>query len=171
VRSRDLQYYSDGSWHYDVMGDFSRIRRQQAFFRAVIDQADHEFPNVFAINDFLGAATRALKVDSGFSSSLIRSLATQYRGVASGRLKSDVLVDSEAVLNGSDILLPDWKRDGGLVHRFLAEGATPPAAGHSSVTTSTHPANTTVPQVTGTTSVPVIDNAKHYPEPWNPVPC
>jgi hypothetical protein len=26
-------------------------------------------------------------------------------------------------------------------------------------------------QITGTTTVPIVDNAKNYPEPWNPVPC
>jgi len=57
VRSRDLYYYSHGQWHYDGNGDFSRIRRQQAFFHAVIRRANSEITNPIAISNFLGAAT------------------------------------------------------------------------------------------------------------------
>ena len=35
VRSRHLYYYQDGGWYYDGLSDFSRIQRQDAFFRAI----------------------------------------------------------------------------------------------------------------------------------------
>jgi LCP family protein required for cell wall assembly len=172
VRSRDLWYYAHGQWNYDGMGDYSRIRRQQAFFHAVINQADAEFPNVLAIDRFISAATHAFAVDSGFSSGLMRDLAMQYRGVASSHLDTNVLVNTEAVYQGADILLPVWRTDRLLVDHFLSFGTTP-VAGHASTspTTSTSTTSTTTLPVTGTTSVPVVDNSKNYPEPWNPVPC
>jgi LCP family protein required for cell wall assembly len=174
VRSRDLWYYAHGQWNYDGMGDYSRIRRQQAFFHAVINQADAEFPNVLAIDRFISAATHAFAVDSGFSSGLMRDLALQYRGVASSHLDTNVLVNTEAVYQGADILLPVWRTDRLAVDHFLSFGTTP-VAGHTSTstspTTSTSTTTTTTLPVTGTTSVPVVDNSKNYPEPWNPVPC
>jgi len=35
VRSRNLQYELKGVWYNDYGSDFTRIRNQQAFFRAV----------------------------------------------------------------------------------------------------------------------------------------
>ncbi len=51
VRSRDLYYFKRGQWHYDGNGDFSRIRRQQAFFHAVIRRANSEITNPIAISN------------------------------------------------------------------------------------------------------------------------
>jgi len=76
----------------------------------------------------------------------------------------------EAVYNGSDILLPDPKLDTRMVAKFLAFGS-PRQKKSSKATSSTTAPTTTSLAVTGTTSVPVIDNAKNYPEPWNPTAC
>ena len=38
VRARHLYYMQDGYWNYDGQSDFSRIQRQDAFFRAVLDK-------------------------------------------------------------------------------------------------------------------------------------
>ena len=40
VRSRDLQYETPSGWQSDVQGDFSRIRRQDAFFQALLSKAN-----------------------------------------------------------------------------------------------------------------------------------
>lgn len=170
VRSRDLYYYSHGQWHYDGNGDFSRIRRQQAFFHAVIRRANSEITNPIAISNFLGAATHDLVVDKSFSSSEIRNLGLGFRGVAAGSLLTEVMPTREAVYNGSDILLPDPKLDTRMVAKFLAFGS-PRQKKSSKATSSTTAPTTTSLAVTGTTSVPVIDNAKNYPEPWNPTAC
>ena len=49
------------------MSDWSRIQRQQAFFHAVLNKANSEFPNLLAMNNFLQATASDLQVDSGFS--------------------------------------------------------------------------------------------------------
>ncbi len=56
VRSRDLQYETPSGWQYDVQGDFSRIRRQDAFFQSLISKANGASP--FTLNDFLTAAQK-----------------------------------------------------------------------------------------------------------------
>ena len=86
VRSRHLYYFESGSWHYDGMSDWSRIQRQQAFFHALLNKANSEFPNLLAINDFLQATANDLKVDSGFSSHEMISLGLKFRGTASSEL-------------------------------------------------------------------------------------
>ena len=42
VRSRHLYYYENGTWNADVQSDFSRIQRQDVFFRAMINRAASE---------------------------------------------------------------------------------------------------------------------------------
>jgi LCP family protein required for cell wall assembly len=173
VRSRDLYYEVDGQWEYDGLGDLSRIRRQQAFFHAVILKADTE-DNPLAINAFVGDAVHDVQLDSTFTPSGLLHLALEFRGIASANLSTEVLPTSGAVYNGSDILLPVWNLDNAMIKQFLAFGNTPPSkSGSTSSTSSTTSTTTTTTSlaVTGTTTVPIIDNSKNYPEPWNPVPC
>jgi LCP family protein required for cell wall assembly len=179
VRSRDLWYYTDGQWNYDGLGDLSRIRRQQAFFHAVIKRADSEH-NPLSLNSFLQDAVRNVQVDSLFSTGEIESLAIQFRGVASAALSTQVLPTSGAVYDGADVLLPVQKDDTPMIRGFLAFGTKSSAkpgtssstsSTSSSSTTSTSTTTTTSLAVTGTTTVPIIDTSKNYPEPWDPAPC
>lgn len=171
VRSRDTYYFSRGQWNYDGNGDFSRIRRQQAFFHAVIQRANSEITNPIAINDFIGAATHDLVVDNNFSGSEIRSLGLEYRGIAEGALKTEVLPTNEAVYDGADILLPDTKLDARTIRKFLAFGGPRHTKAPSSASSTTGPTTTSSLPITGTTSAAVIDSPKNYPEPWNPRAC
>jgi LCP family protein required for cell wall assembly len=158
VRSRDLYYYANGQWNVDGLGDLSRIRRQESFFHAIIDKADSD-RNPIQINDFIQNAVRNIEIDPGLKSNLL-NLALTFRGVASANLHTEVMPTSGAVYNGADILL-------------LTIGTTKAKSttGSTSPTTSTSTTTTTSLAVTGTTTVPIVDNAKNYPEPWNPVPC
>ncbi len=176
VRSRDLYYYADGQWNYDGLGDLSRIRRQQAFFHAVIKRADTDL-NPISLNSFLQTAVKNVTVDRALSTSEIRNLALGFRGVATGALSTEVLPTSGAVYDGSDILLPVPRYDTPMIRDFLAFGvkASAKAGATSSTsstsTTSTSTTTTTSLAVTGTTTVPIIDTSKNYPEPWDPTPC
>lgn len=171
VRSRDLYYYANGQWNVDGLGDLSRIRRQESFFHAIIDKADSD-RNPIQINDFIENAVRNIEVDPTLRSNLL-NLGLTFRGVSSSSLHSEVMPTSGAVYNGADILLPVWKLDNAMVASFLKIGLTKPKSttGSTSPTTSTSTTTTTSLAVTGTTTVPIVDNAKNYPEPWNPVPC
>ena len=105
VRSRHLYYFKDGAWQYDGMSDWSRIQRQQAFFHAVVNKADSEFPNLLAIRDFLQATANDLQVDAGFSSREMLSLGLKFRGVASANLATEVLPTTPTTIDGNDVVL------------------------------------------------------------------
>ena len=138
---------------------------------AIIDKADSD-RNPIQINDFIENAVGNIEVDPTLKGNLLH-LALTFRGVSSSSLHTEVMPTSGAVYNGADILLPVWKLDNAIVASFLKIGTTKatPTTGSTSSTTSTSTTTTTSLAVTGTTTVPIVDNAKNYPEPWNPVPC
>ena len=179
VRSRHLYYFQSGSWHYDGMSDWSRIQRQQAFFHALLNKANGEFPNLFAINSFLRATASDLQVDSGFTSREMISLGLKFRGVASSNLTTEVLPTSATTINGNDVLLAAQPYAKEMISSFLAFGAP---SGTTTTSGKAKPATASVDQATTTTTSDVtaattpgsgviFDNPKALPEPWNPKPC
>jgi LCP family protein required for cell wall assembly len=175
VRSRDLSYYANGQWNYDGLGDLSRVRRQAAFFHAVINRI-HQIWNPFDLNNFIGDIVPDITVDSGFKSQLV-SLANEFHGIASQSLQTEVLPTRGAVIGGADVLLPVPSYDNLMIKSFLRLG-TPKAStggsaggGSASTTPTTSPAPPTTVYVTGTTTPIIFDTSKNYPEPWNPTPC
>ncbi len=105
VRSRHLYYFEKGSWHYDGLSDWSRIRRQQAFFHALLDRVHSVVPNVFRLNSFLNATVDDLNVDSAFKSSELISLGLKYHSLTESQLRSVVLPTSPEVIDGQDALV------------------------------------------------------------------
>ena len=83
VRSREYQYYLNGSWHYQLFpeSDLARIQRQQSFAKDLARKAKSKFgpTNLLVLNDLIGSITRNLTVDKTFSNSLLLSLAQDYR--------------------------------------------------------------------------------------------
>jgi LCP family protein required for cell wall assembly len=180
VRSRHLYYFKAGSWNYDGMSDWSRIQRQQAFFHAVLNKANGEFPNLFAINSFLQATANDLQVDSGLTGREMLSLGLKFRGIASSGLDTAVLPTTATTIDGNDVLLAAQPYAQKLISSFLAFGSTAGTAG-TSTSTSYSPSSstgtaaaTTASEMTQTTvpqSQVVFDNPESLPEPWNPKPC
>ncbi len=80
VRSRDLQYETSSGWQSDVQGDFSRIRRQDAFFQALISKARSASP--FTLNNLVSAAQKNnnVSIDQTWSGSALLSLVNQFQG-------------------------------------------------------------------------------------------
>jgi len=175
VRSRHLYYLKNGAWNYDGMSDWSRIQRQQAFFRAVINKVNGEFPNVVAMIAFLRATAHDLSVDKGFTAHEMISLGLRFRGVAAGQLMTRVLPTHGIYIDGNAVLIAAQPYAKRLVASFLSLGAPPKSGGPgASATSSTHPGPSTTAPI-ATTTVPadqvVFDNSKTLPEPWNPKPC
>ena len=137
VRSRHLYYFKDGAWNYDGMSDWSRIQRQQAFFHALLNKANGEFPNLLAINNFLRATASDLQVDSGLTSSEMISLAMHFRGVASGSLVTAVLPTSGTYIDGNAVLLAAQPYAHQVISKFLAVGSDPAVTGTSARATTT----------------------------------
>jgi LCP family protein required for cell wall assembly len=172
VRSRHLYYYKDHAWHYDGASDWSRIRRQQAFFHALIDRVHAVFPDVFQLNSFLGATVSDLTVDSGLSSGQMISLAYHFHSLGGSNLVTTVLPTSAVTIDGQDALSAAKPYATQTIDRFLALGVAPTAS-HAKSTTS-RPSGSKSTATTPTTTVPagvITDTPQSLPEPWNPSPC
>jgi LCP family protein required for cell wall assembly len=107
VRSRHLQYMnSNGYWEYDGLSDFSRIQRQDAFFRAVLAKVNTSVTNPFAINGFISAAVGNLTIDDTLTKSDLFHLATEFRGLSGPRLITETLPTvGYDTSGGADVLL------------------------------------------------------------------
>jgi LCP family protein required for cell wall assembly len=157
VRSRHLYYYSDGHWHYDGMSDFSRIKRQQAFFHALLDRIHSVVPDVFRLNSFVDAAVHDIAVDSTFSPGEMLALAWRYHSLSVSNLHTSTLPVSEAIIDGQDALLP-IPEDKTVVAAFLSGNVRSFAAALGGSPT---------PVLTSSSVV----NPNALREPWNPQPC
>ena len=92
VRSRHLYYMSpSGYWEYDGLSDFSRIQRQDSFFRAVLAKLNQSITNPFTINSFIGAAVGNLTIDDTLSQGDLFHIAQDFRGLASSHLVTETL--------------------------------------------------------------------------------
>jgi len=92
VRSRHLYYMGpNGYWEYDGESDFSRIQRQDAFFRAVLAKVNASITNPLAINSFIGATVGNLTIDDKLSQGDLFGLANDFRGLPSSHLITETL--------------------------------------------------------------------------------
>ncbi|MGO8876230.1 MAG: LCP family protein [Acidimicrobiales bacterium] len=169
VRSRHLYYYKGHSWSYDGASDWSRIRRQQAFFHALLNKVHGVFPNVFKLNSFLGATVSDLIIDSSFSSGQLISLGLKYHSLSESHLVTTVLPTYSQVIDGQDALLAAEPYANQVIGHFLAAGT--PKNGSSSSSSSPSSSHATTTGATVPASDVVTDTPQSLPEPWNPVPC
>lgn len=169
VRSRHLYYFEKGSWHYDGLSDWSRIRRQQAFFHALLDRVHSVVPNVFRLNSFLNATVADLHVDSALASSELISLGLRYHSLTQSKLLSVVLPTTSEVIDGQDALVAAKPYSSQTIARFLSFGTAAAAGSKSSA--ASHPSRTTTPARRSPPPGVVTDTPQSLPEPWNPTPC
>jgi LCP family protein required for cell wall assembly len=153
VRSREYQYYLDGSWHYQMVpeSDLARIQRQQAFVKLALKKAEQVGPtNPFALNDVLSGVTSSLTVDSGFSSSTLINLALDMRhsNVAGIPTWTYPTVNSTEIPGALD---PVASEDQQVIQDFLSYGApvTKTAAGATPGTPTIQRSSITVDVLNG----------------------
>jgi LCP family protein required for cell wall assembly len=158
VRSRHLFYLIGRVWHYDGQSDFSRIKRQQAFFHALLDRVHQVVPNVFRLSSFVGATVGGLAVDSGYSSSEMINIGWDYHSLGQSDLFTSLLPTTESVIDGEDVLLPAKSNDEVVISAFLAGNV---GTFQSALGLAPH-------RVYLTQSSVVTGN---FEEPWNPLPC
>ncbi|HEX3946288.1 MAG TPA: LCP family protein, partial [Acidimicrobiales bacterium] len=80
ARSRHFQYYEDGEWHSDPTGDYGRIKRQDAFLRALIDKAKSSY-NPLKLNAFLGSIPQGVTIDDALTLNDMVGLAEAFHGI------------------------------------------------------------------------------------------
>jgi polyisoprenyl-teichoic acid--peptidoglycan teichoic acid transferase len=82
VRSREYQYYLNGSWQYQLVpeSDLARIQRQQDFVKLAIKKAEAVGPtDPLALNAVVSGVASSLAIDNTFTNSLMLTLAKVLR--------------------------------------------------------------------------------------------
>jgi LCP family protein required for cell wall assembly len=133
VRSREYQYYLDGSWQYQLVpeSDLARIQRQQDFIKLAIKKAEQVAPtNPIALNSVVAGITGSLTVDDNFSTSLMLSLARVVRHANAAGIPEWTYptVNSTAVPGALD---PVPSADQQMIQQFLGYGLPPAKSGAS----------------------------------------
>jgi LCP family protein required for cell wall assembly len=143
VRARHLYYMQDGYWQYDGQSDFSRIQRQDAFFRAVLDKLASVGLSPLTINAFIGAAVGNLTIDDTLSKGNLFDLATEFRGLPSSHFVTETLPTTGYVTDGgAQVLQMAQPYAQNTVNTFNAIGAPAPrpaasgSRGHATTTTA-----------------------------------
>ena len=131
VRARHLYYQKDGEWVYDGQSDFSRIQRQDAFFRAVLQKLNASITNPIAINSFIGAAVSNLTIDDTMSESDLFHLAEELHGLPESSLHTETLPTYSFTTSGGAAVLGEaqpYAND--MVLGFNLAGTSPPPPDH-----------------------------------------
>jgi LCP family protein required for cell wall assembly len=144
VRARHLQYINkNGYWEYDGLSDFSRIQRQDSFFRAVLAKVNTSITNPLAINGFISAAVGNLAIDDTLTEGDLFHVATEFRGLSTSHLITETLPTTSYVTGaGADVLLEAQPYANQMIAAFNQIGAPPPSAtptGKSTTTTTAPP--------------------------------
>jgi LCP family protein required for cell wall assembly len=93
------QLYSDLSaegWSYDGTSDFGRIIRQNAFLRAMVDEAKKLY-NPLTISRFLSAIPQGVTLDSNFTLNELIGLAVRFHGLNANAIQTYTLPTYSAV--------------------------------------------------------------------------
>jgi LytR cell envelope-related transcriptional attenuator/LytR_cpsA_psr family len=139
VRSRHLEYRNkNGYWEYDGLSDFSRIQRQDSFFRAVLAKVNSSITNPLAINGFISSAVGNLAIDDTLTESDLYHIATEFKGLSSSHLITETLPTTSYVTDdGADVLLAAQPYASQMIAAFnqLGEPTPPP----TTTTTTTAP--------------------------------
>jgi LCP family protein required for cell wall assembly len=178
ARSRHYEYYQDGYWQSDGTSDFGRIQRQNAFLKALINQAESRY-NPLTINAFIGSVVQGVTIDNTFTTAGLIDLAREFHSFSSASLATATLPtysqDSATFADLGDVLFVQQPDAQETITQFLGQApetaTTPPPDPDGDPTTvpttlpvtgTTAPGETTTPaSSTTTTTVPNFD----------PTPC
>lgn len=149
VRSRHLYYKNgNGYWEYDGLSDFSRIQRQDAFFRAVLAKVNSSITNPLAINSFIGAAVGNVTIDDTLTQGDLLHIADVFRGLPASNLVTETLPTvAYTSSGGADALKAAQPYAQNVINAFNAIGSTPPTT-----TTTTTPKGSKATTTTTTTA-------------------
>jgi hypothetical protein len=156
VRSRHLSYQNaNGYWEYDGLSDFSRIQRQDAFFRAVLAKINSSITNPLAINSFIGAAVGNLTIDDTLTQGDLLHIADVFRGLPSSNLVTETLPTVAYTSSGGAAALKEAQPYAqNVIDAFNQIGTTPPT------TTTTTPPRGAKTTSTTTTTIPTEAHSK-----------
>jgi LCP family protein required for cell wall assembly len=150
VRSRHLYYMnSTGYWEGDGLSDFSRIQRQDAFFRAVLAKLHQSSFDPFTINSFIGAAVGNLTIDDTLSKGDLLHIAQDFRSLPASHLITETLPTIGLVTGGgADVLKEAQPYAQNMIDAFNQIGVTPAPT-------------TTLPRASATASPTTVPTETH----------
>ncbi|MGH9103247.1 MAG: LCP family protein, partial [Acidimicrobiales bacterium] len=126
VRSRYLYYETSSGWHYDGMGDLSRIQRDHEFLRVVAAGVEHQITNPLKLNGILGSLIPDFQLDSKFTLGELINLGTTFHSVRPSSIPTETLpvyVDNNPLTyRGSslgDVVFPVEPNDLQVIHQML----------------------------------------------------
>jgi LCP family protein required for cell wall assembly len=181
ARSRHYEYYENGYWQGDGTSDFGRIQRQNAFLKALINQAEKQY-NPLTLNAFIGSVVQGVTIDSTFTISELVSLAQQFRSFASTSLATATLptyaASSSEFASYGSVLYVQQPQANQIISQFLGSPApsagTPPPGpyGVESTTTTTTTPPSTYSSGGGTTPTTASSETTTSIETnFDPTPC
>jgi hypothetical protein len=128
ARSRDFQYFANGSWHFDGEGDLGRIRRQHTFIRILMGKAiSAGIHNPITANSLISSAVHDVTIDNKLSTNDILGLAMRFRSLDPNGLVTYTLPTAPAVVGGADVLRLQQPGGTQIVNQFLGKGQPPPS--------------------------------------------
>jgi LCP family protein required for cell wall assembly len=176
----DEEVYNDG-WDYDGTSDFGRIIRQDAFLRAMVDQAKKLY-NPLTVNSFLSKLPQGITLDRNFSLKELISLAVRFHGINANAIQTYTL-PTRSVDNATlgDVLFVDQPTAQRLLVQIFGSELTvpkdpspnealqslpPPAITTTTSTTATSPPpSKKKPTLTTTTTNPTLAQPNFDPRP------
>jgi LCP family protein required for cell wall assembly len=176
----DEEVYNDG-WDYDGTSDFGRIIRQDAFLRAMVDQAKKLY-NPLTVNSFLSKLPQGITLDRNFSLKELISLAVRFPGINANAIQTYTL-PTRSVDNATlgDVLFVDQPTAQRLLVQIFGSELTvpkdpspnealqslpPPAITTTTSTTATSPPpSKKKPTLTTTTTNPTLAQPNFDPRP------
>jgi LCP family protein required for cell wall assembly len=180
ARSRHYQYEKDGYWQSDGTSDFGRIQRQNAFLKAVINQAEKQY-NPLTLNAFIGSVVQGVTVDSTFTVSDLLSLAREFHTFSSQSLATATLptyasYSSDFSSLGSVLYVQEPQAQQ-VITQFLGSAPesalTPPPGPYGVVPTTT--TSTTYPTTSTGSGIPSTSTSSSttttIETDFDPVPC
>ena len=176
VRSRHLYYMnSNGYWEYDGLSDFSRIQRQDEFFRAVLQKVNASITNPLTVNAFISESVGNITIDDTMTESDLLHIAEVFRGLPNNHLITETLPTTSFVTDGgADVLQLAQPYAQNMINSFNAIGTTPPTTttttttspekhGKQPTTTTTTPAGVPHDQVTvNVLNASTVDDIAHF---------
>lgn len=180
ARSRHYQYEENGQWLYTPTGDLGRIKRQDAFLKALVDAAKTKY-NPLTLNAFLGSLPQGISIDKSFSLSELVGLAADFHSITPGSITTYTLptTSNGFVTPWGDVLFVQQPADQQLLvsifgselmqptappPNFTLQPQTPPAV------TASAPSGTTSSSA-GATSAGGSGAAATPPPTYDPKPC
>ncbi len=169
-------------WMYDPTSDFGRIDRQNAFLRAMVDQA-RKLYNPLTINNFLSQLPQGITLDKNFSLRELIGLAVRFHNLSANAIQTYTLPTlAENNTNLGDVLYVDQPATQQLLVNIFGgqlEAPTNPPPNTALqtppppvVTTTTTLATTVTTKKTGTSSTTTTTTNPTLAVPsYDPRPC